>query len=122
MIGKSYLCYCLTLAAAVFTVGCATHERRLLAIRDGFYAGDLLVAETALAEGLKRDRRDQDVLLLEQSIVELAEGRAKQSEQALRSVRDHFDELERARLGRSALSLITDDTYKTYAGEDYEKC
>lgn len=105
----------------VFTVGCATHERRLLAIRDGFYAGELLVAETALAEGLKRDHRDQDVLLLEQSIVELAEGRTNQSEQALRSVRDHFDELERARLGRSALSLITDDTYKTYAGEDYEK-
>lgn len=119
MIRKSYICG--LLLAAMLHAGCATHERRLLAIRDGFYAGDLLVAETALAEGLKRDRRDQDVLLLEQSIVELADGRPKQAEQALRTVRDRFDELERARIGRSALSLITDDTYKAYAGEDYEK-
>lgn len=118
---RLYLGYCLMLTGVMVNIGCATHERRLLAIRDGFYAGDLLVAETALGEGLKRDRRDQDVLLLEQSIVALAEGRAKESEQALRAVRDHFDELERARTGRSVLSLITDDTYKTYAGEDYEK-
>ncbi|HET6878687.1 MAG TPA: hypothetical protein VFI31_00860, partial [Pirellulales bacterium] len=101
--------------------GCATHERRLLAIRDGFYAGDLLTAETALDEGLKRDRRDRDVLLLERSIVELAEGRPQESEKALRAVRDRFDELELARLGKSALSMITDDTYQVYAGEDYEK-
>lgn len=119
-VGRSFLCYSLSLAT-LLTAGCATHERRLLAIRDGFYAGDLPNAETALAEGLKRDRRDRDVLLLEQSIVELAEGRPKEAEKALRVVRDRFDELENARLGRTALSLITDDTYKTYAGEDYEK-
>ena len=106
---------------SISVAGCATHERRLLAIRDGFYSGDLIEAETALDEGLKRDRRDNEVLLLERSIVDLAEGRAKQAEQTLRAVRDRFDELERARLGKAAISLITDDTYKAYSGEDYEK-
>ena len=101
--------------------GCATHERRLLAIRDGFYSGDLIEAETALGEGLKHDRRDSEVLLLERSIVALAEGRPKESEKALRIVRDRFDELERARLGKAAIALITDDTHKAYCGEDYEK-
>ena len=109
------------LAVLLLAVGCATHERRLVEIRDGFYGGDLQQAETALDEGLKRDRRDHDVLLLERSIVELAEGRPQESEKILRAVRDRFDELEHARLGKSALSLITDDTYKVYAGEDYEK-
>jgi hypothetical protein len=36
-------------------------------------------------------------------------------------VRDRFEELERARLGKAAISLLTDDTYKVYCGEDYEK-
>lgn len=108
-------------AVLLLAAGCATHERRLMAIRDGFYAGDLPIAETALANGLQHDRRDRDVLQLEQSIVELAGGRPQEAERTLREVRDRFDELERARTGRSALSLITDDTYKTYAGEDYEK-
>ena len=101
--------------------GCATHERRLLAIRDGFYSGDLIEAETALDDGLKHDRRDSEVLLLERSIVELAEGRPKESEKALRIVRDRFEDLERSRLGKSAIALITDDTHKAYCGEDYEK-
>ncbi len=112
---------CSALALLILAAGCATHERRLLAIRDGFYSGDFQQAETALDEGLKRDRRDHDVLLLERCIVELAEGRPQEAEKALREVRDHFDELEHARLGRSALSMLTDDTYKVYAGEDYEK-
>jgi hypothetical protein len=111
----------LAVACLASAVGCATHERRLLAIRDGFYSGDLIEAETALDEGLKRDRRDGEVLLLERSIVELAEGRSKEAERALRTVRDRFDELEHARLGKAAISLITDDTYKAYCGEDYEK-
>lgn len=101
--------------------GCATHERRLLAIRDGFYSGDLIEAETAVDDGLKRDRRDGEVLLLERSVVELAEGRAKEAEKSLRTVRDRFEELERARFGKAAISLLTDDTYKAYCGEDYEK-
>ncbi|HEV3338843.1 MAG TPA: hypothetical protein VG125_00755, partial [Pirellulales bacterium] len=116
------VCLVLSLAClAMSAPGCATHERRLLAIRDGFYSGDLIEAETAVDEGLKRDRRDGEVLLLERSIVELAEGRPKEAEQALRTVRDRFEELEQARLGKAAISLITDDTYKAYCGEDYEK-
>ncbi|HWB09784.1 MAG TPA: hypothetical protein VG826_11180 [Pirellulales bacterium] len=119
---RPLICLSLAVSCLLFAaVGCATHERRLLAIRDGFYSGDLIEAETALDEGLKRDRRDGEVLLLERSIVDLAEGRPKQAEAALRTVRDRFEELEGARLGKAAISLITDDTYKAYCGEDYEK-
>src|SRR5689334_18363528 len=107
-----YCLLALLVWSCISAAGCATHERRLLAIRDGFYSGDLIEAETALDEGLKHDRRDNDVLLLERSIVDLAEGRVKPAEQTLRAVRDRFDELERARLGKAAISLITDDTYK----------
>ncbi|HJT35488.1 MAG TPA: hypothetical protein VJ783_25905, partial [Pirellulales bacterium] len=110
------LSLCLALAA-----GCATHERRLLAVRDSFYAGDLPGASAALEAGLKRDRRDREVLLLEQSMVELAAGNPKACEQTLRSVRDRFDYLEQASLGESALAMLTDDTRKSYSGEDYEK-
>ena len=108
--------FCCTLLA-----GCATHERRLLAIRDGFYAGDLAQASAELDEGLKRKSRDSEVLLLERSIVQLAKGDAKGAEQTLRYVRDRFDHLEQRSLGESALAMLTDDTRKAYAGEDYER-
>ncbi|HEX7450547.1 MAG TPA: hypothetical protein VF306_23505, partial [Pirellulales bacterium] len=101
--------------------GCATHERRLLAVRDSFYAGDLPTAAETLDAGLKRGRRDREVLLLERSMIELAAGNPKACEQTLRGVRDRFDYLEQASLGESALTMLTDDTRKSYAGEDYEK-
>lgn len=101
--------------------GCATHERRLLAVRDSFYAGDLSTAAETLDAGLKRGRRDREVLLLERSMIELGAGNPKACEQTLRGVRDRFDYLEQASLGESALTMLTDDTRKSYAGEDYEK-
>ncbi len=109
------------LLALALLVGCKTHERRLVTIREGFYSGDLQQAATTLDEGIKRDRHDIDVLLLERSMVELAEGNPKQSEQILRQVRDRFDYLEQASLGETALAVLTDDTRKSYSGEDYEK-
>lgn len=112
---------CGAACCCVLAAGCATHERRLLAVRDGFYNGDLPQASAALDEGLKRDRRDAEVLLLERSIVALAEGDAQGAEKSLRYVRDRFDYLEQTSLAESTLALLTDDTRKSYAGEDYEK-
>ncbi|HVC95943.1 MAG TPA: hypothetical protein VND64_19795 [Pirellulales bacterium] len=109
------------LLALSLVVGCKTHERRLVTIRESFYSGDLQQAAKTLDEGTKRDRHDIDVLLLERSMVELAEGNPKQSEQILRQVRDRFDYLEQASLGETALAVLTDDTRKSYSGEDYEK-
>jgi len=109
------------LLALTLLVGCKTHEQRLVSIREGFYSGDLQQAATTLDEGIKRDRHDVDVLLLERSMVELAEGNPKRSEQILRQVRDRFDYLEQASLGETALAALTDDTRKSYSGEDYEK-
>src|SRR5215469_9440279 len=79
--GPFFSLACLVIGSLlIFSAGCATHEQRLLAIRDGFYSGDLIEAETALDEGLKRDRRDGEVLLLERSIVDLADGRPQDAE------------------------------------------
>jgi hypothetical protein len=110
----------LTLVLAL-TSGCKTHEQRLVTIRDGFYADNLPYAAVAVDEGLKRDRRDQEVLLLERSMIELTSGQAHQSEHTLRQVRDRFDHLEQASVGESVLAMLTDDTRKSYSGEDYEK-
>ncbi|HUY33227.1 MAG TPA: hypothetical protein VMV69_10635 [Pirellulales bacterium] len=109
------------LLALSLLVGCKTHEQRLLTIRDGFYSGDLQQAAAALDEGIQRDRRDREVLSLERSIIELADGNPKGCEQTLRQVRDRFDYLEQASLGETVLATLTDDTRKSYAGEDYEK-
>jgi hypothetical protein len=101
--------------------GCATYEQRLSEVRSTFYSGDLDRTAETIDKSLKHPKHDSDVLKLERAIVDLTAGRAKESEQTLREVRDRFDYLEQKSLGESALSMITDDNHKSYAGEDYEK-
>jgi uncharacterized protein len=101
--------------------GCATYEQRLGEVRSTFYSGDLDHAAQAIDKDLKRPKHDADVLKLERAIVDLSGGKPKEAEQTLREVRDRFDYLEQKSLAESALSMITDDNSKSYAGEDYEK-
>ena len=54
-------------------------------------------------------------------MLELAAGRPKNAERILRGVRDRFDQLEEKDVGEFAASMLTDDTRRAYAGEDYEK-
>ena len=54
-------------------------------------------------------------------MIDLAAGSAKEAEQKLRVVRDHFDELEGPSLIEGAASYLTDDNRRSYSGEDYEK-
>ncbi|MBI3840318.1 MAG: hypothetical protein HY288_20545 [Planctomycetia bacterium] len=101
--------------------GCATYDQRLSEVRGTFYAGDVDHAAQAINKDLKHPKHDADVLKLERAIVDLSAGRPKEAEQSLREVRDRFDYLEHKSLGESALSMITDENRKSYAGEDYEK-
>jgi hypothetical protein len=117
-------CPGLRLAAALCwccLAGCATHADRLHEIRGRFYAGDVSGAARAIDKQLARPAHDADVLRLERAIVELADGRPQQAERTLREVRDRFDHLEQASLAESAVSALTDDNRRAYAGEDYEK-
>lgn len=111
------LCWLLPLLIA----GCATHADRIRDARTAFFRGDLAQASLLIEEEIERQKSDLDVLRLEQAMVRLAEGRADQAEQLLRSVRDRFDHLEQQDVGEQALAMLTDDQSLAYAGEDYEK-
>lgn len=70
---------------------------------------------------LEKPKQDRDVLLLDQAVIELAEGHPEDAERLLKEVRGRFDYLEQQALGEAALSMVTDDTAIAYAGEDHEK-
>ncbi len=123
-LGRSPRCFgivLVTLVCFVATFGCSTYSDRLKEVRAGYFNGDLVFARRAIDEGLKKPGNDRDVLLLERAMLELAEGKPREAERTLRTVRDRFDELEEASLAEGALSMLSDDNAKSYAGEDYEK-
>jgi hypothetical protein len=101
--------------------GCATYSDRLVDIRQGFYNGDLAHTTEVIDKALKSPHHDADVLKLERAVVDLSAGRPKEAEQTLREVRDRFDYLEQKSVAEGALSMLTDENAKSYAGEDYEK-
>ncbi len=101
--------------------GCATYAERTLKVRNAYYDNQIPTAETAVAEQLKRDRSNSDLVKLDQAMIELAAGNPRAAEQTLRQVRDHFEELEGPAIAEKAFSYLTDDTRRAYAGEDYEK-
>ncbi len=109
------------LLALVCLSGCATYADRARTVRSSFYANSLVAAVTDIDKGLERGKGDDDVLKLEKSMVLLAAGKPAESEKILREVRDRFDHLEQKSLAEGALSFLTDDNAKSYAGEDYEK-
>jgi hypothetical protein len=117
--GLSSLCWLALLSVCL--AGCATHADQLVRVRGHFYAGDLIAANMAAAERLKQNGDDADVLRLDQAMIALADGRAKEAETTLRQVRDRFDHLEQTSAGEIALSMLSDDNRRAYAGEDYEK-
>lgn len=101
--------------------GCASHVQRLHQIRDDFYLGNLTGARAEVQRLLEKPKQDADVLLLDQAMIELADGRPAEAERLLKDVRNRFDHLEQKALGESALAMVTDDTAIAYAGEDHEK-
>lgn len=101
--------------------GCASRAGRIRQAREAFYAGDVASAAESLQAQLERDDSDRDVVALDLATVQLVEGQPQAAEASLRQVRDRFDYLEQKDLTETALSYLTDDTHRAYAGEDYEK-
>jgi uncharacterized protein len=116
-----HTCFTCLVLCSFSLAGCATYDQRFSDVRGTFYSGDLDRAAQAIDKGLKHAHHEADVLKLERAIVDLSAGKPKEAEQTLREVRDRFDYLEQKSLGESALSMITDENSKSYAGEDYEK-
>lgn len=107
-----------------FCCGCTSYSSRVAQIRSAYYAGGLESADTLTDKALEAGRTDADVLRLEQAMIDLASGRPQEAERTLQLVRDRFDELERAEIAgkaTAALSYLSDDQRRVYAGEDYEK-
>lgn len=109
------------MAIFVSLAGCATHFDRVQPIRTAFFDGNLDTANESIDKLMKKRKNERDVLMLDKAIVELAAGRPKDAEQLLRKVRDNFDELEEFDTSKAVVSMLTDDTARAYAGEDYEK-
>jgi hypothetical protein len=113
--------FALVCFAIISCAGCKLGPSIPEQVRTQFYANDLVAAEKLADEGLKKDSSNRSTLLLEQAIVQLSSGQPKLAEQTLRKARDHFDEVEDQLLKGGAASYLSDDTSRTYAGEDYER-
>ena len=101
--------------------GCASHYDRIWSVREAYFAGHLVEAEAQIEKQLQKNKREADAFLLDKAMLELAAGRPKNAERILRGVRDRFDQLEEKDVGEFTASMLTDDTRRAYAGEDYEK-
>jgi len=105
------------------TIGCvASYADRAVGARQAFYDGNVTEARKKLEENLKKGKKkENDLVKLENAMIDLSTGRFREAKQALCEVRDRFDDLEQKSLAENTLSLWTDDTIISYAGEDYEK-
>ncbi|MDR0338125.1 MAG: hypothetical protein LBI18_13650 [Planctomycetaceae bacterium] len=105
--------------------GCASFGERHLKIRNHFEQGKLNDAQNEITKSLKKKRRgESDLLKLNQSIIELCNGKPREAEKLLREVRNHFEKIEHERAVRVAeqtLAMLVDDNTVSYAGEDYEQ-
>jgi tetratricopeptide (TPR) repeat protein len=101
--------------------GCSTHAKRISLSRSLFYEGQLEACRDRLEKLHKSNRQDRDVTNLDLAVVDLIDGRCQEAESRLKDVRDRFDHLEQESIGEKTISMWTDDTARSYAGEDYEK-
>src|SRR6476660_1868499 len=89
------------------TVGCSTFAERTAKLHNAYYDNQLAAAHVEVAECLKHDRANADLIQLDAAIIDLAAGNAKAAEQTLRVVRDHFDYLEQPAIAEKAAAMLT---------------
>ncbi|MCE2810598.1 MAG: hypothetical protein LW850_32320 [Planctomycetaceae bacterium] len=114
----AFLCLFVCLLAGT---GCSTHAKRISLSRSLFYEGQLDACRDRLEKLHKSHRHDRDVTNLDLAVVDLLEGRSQKAQQRLKDVRDRFDHLEQESISEKTISMWSDDTARSYAGEDYEK-
>ena len=104
-----------------------TYDVKISKVRGRYYDGNLPQANK-LIDSLVEESSEGDsyhsCLLLEEAIVKLATGDPVRSEANLRKVRDVFDQVESEELNAlfgEMKTYLTDDRFKSYGGEDFEK-
>jgi uncharacterized protein len=103
------------------STACSTHAKRVALPRTLFYEGQLQSCREHLEKLHQSNRHDRDVANLDLAVVDLLQGDSLQAEGRLKDVRDRFDYLEQDSLTEKTVSMWTDDSARSYAGEDYEK-
>jgi len=116
----------LVLALALCLTGCHSYIMKVNKAREAFYCNNLDSAtETIVTEREKTsNRKNADVMKLEEAMMRMCQGEFRQSEALLREVRDSFDALEEQKVksfAEKATSMLADDCVTSYKGEDYEK-
>ena len=102
-------------------VGCTTHAKRIANLRNSFHNGDLESANTETEKLLKKSRKDQTLVQMDESLLRLAEGKPNETEVLLRQVRDQFvapDPL--SEIGKVS-SYVLDDQSRSFQPDDYEQ-
>lgn len=114
---------CLLIIGLLVSVGCvASYNDKVISARRAYYSGNLELAGKQFETRLKKNnKKEQDLVKLENAMVDMSNGNFREAKKALLEVRNSFDELERKNLAEDTLSLWTDDTFVSYGGEDYEK-
>ena len=124
-IHRTYPSFVLLLWFSIQTGCVSQYSKHLSDMRQDFYQGRTAVALQKTAERQEEaSAQEQDLLALNAAIVELSRGDSASAEQKLRTVRNHFDDIENQSLQQGAeklLSYWTDDNRRSYEGEDYEK-
>lgn len=105
---------------------CHTYSRKIFRAREAFYCNNLESAVKTISKEIEKpvNKKNKDVLKLEEAMMRLCQGNFRESESLLREVRDSFDALENQKFKTSAekfSSLLADDCLLSYPGEDYEK-
>ncbi len=101
--------------------GCSSHAHRVRDARHAYFSNDLTTATSLLEKSERARKGERDCLVLDRAMVSLVQGDPAGAERLLRDVRDRFDYLEQKSVAESGFAMLTDDTAKAYAGEDYEK-
>lgn len=106
---------------AALTAGCQTYTQRLVKLRTSYHQGDLATASEESERLLAKNRRNANLIRLDQSLVRLAEGRPEETENLLRQVRDDFSaETPLLDVGQVTTWLL-DDQSRKFQPDDYEQ-
>src|SRR4051794_4292792 len=96
--------------------GCSSYVDHLRYARSEYFTGQFDMAEKRVTSAMRFPGQNKDMYKLESAMIQLQTGKPHEAEVTLRQVRDSFDHLEQTSIGENALSMLSDDTVRAYAG------
>jgi hypothetical protein len=106
---------------AAATSGCSSWKSSHTAAVNLFAQGQLEDSRARLSESLAHRNAEQDLLLLEQSMLDLAAGDPQTAERQLRSSRRVLEHLQQADIREKASAVVTDDRAVAWSARPFER-